>query len=191
MKLLKRIICLVCIGFSVWTIFENPVSIVGEYPMLMAFLSLLVIFISLIIFLRTYAQGDKMSKPLTILFIVVSIIGGIGILPGMILTGIQFKKAKSNYLIENGTVCKAFINDKISHHMTRHGHESKGFEIHFNFYTNKKVLINSFDVVSEDKFNSVNEGDSVLVIYSTKEPKIVDLIIDNQSIETYNAKIKK
>lgn len=55
--------------------------------------------------------------------------------------------------------------------------------------TNEKEFINSFDIVSEDEFNLVNKGDSVLVIYSIEKPEIVDLIIDDKTIEIYKTKI--
>lgn len=189
MKLIIRIISTVIIGFSTWIIYKSPVLIVGEYPMFMAFISLLAILISLITFLKTFEVNKKMSKGLTNIFITIVIIGGLGLIPGIIFTEIHFKKAKSYYLIENGIVNKSLITSKKSSKMNRRGRELKGFQIHYKFLTNEKEFINSFDIVSEDEFNLVNKGDSVLVIYSIEKPEIVDLIIDDKTIEIYKTKI--
>ena len=189
MKLIKRILSLSLVFISIGIIYYSPIYIVGEYPMFMGFISSLVILISAIVFLKSFAIDNKLTKPLTTLFITVLIVGGLGIIPGFIFTGIHFKKAKSSYLIEKGVISKALITNKEYARMSRRGNESETFQIYFKFRTYENRIISAFEIVSKEEYALINKGDSALIIYSSEKPKIVDLVLDSNALETYKAKI--
>jgi hypothetical protein len=140
---------------------------------------------SVIFFLFSYKENKKVWDKLNGVILSVSIVSGLAFFPGMIFTGIHFKKAKSTYLIKKGILNKALVTRKIGHRSIR----AKEFEVYFSFNTNSSKTISSFDIVSEDEFSRVNGGDSVLIIYSTEKPEIVDLIIDKDAFETYKSRI--
>jgi hypothetical protein len=69
--------------------------------------------------------------------------------------------------------------------LTKGGNTSHSYEIYFSYKSTGEKQINSWDVTSENEYNSVNLGDSILIIYSIKKPEIIDIIIDNKEKEIY------
>jgi predicted membrane protein len=89
-----------------------------------------------------------------------------------------FQFRLNSELDENGISVKGVVTEKYTTRVKR----SYQYNIKIRYVDNKNVSrTRSFDV-SEDEFNSVFEGDSLFVQYSSKNPAIVDLILNKEAV---------
>ena len=117
--------------------------------------------------------------------------GAGGGIPGVLLTGIKFKKSMESHLSKYGVITTATINHRAKRTVYRRFKKHEGFDISYSYQTQEGKIINAWEAVSELEYLSVSEGDKINVIYSTKNENMVDLLITSKSLEEYKDLIQK
>ncbi|WP_143473343.1 hypothetical protein [Flavilitoribacter nigricans] len=190
MKRRKKIYGIIGIAFSlilIYILIEKPLSIVGEYPMLAGFLTVIGFVLSAYHIVQGFVQQQKYYN---YLMIAVSLLRGIGILVGGIFTGISYQHAKSDHLQKFGAIVTATLTKKKNPYLYLKGGKEEAFEIHFSFETLDGKTINGWEVVSESEFYNVGNTKTLPLIYSLKKNSVCKLILGELEKEIYSAKLK-
>lgn len=187
--LITTLFFITCIAIFIY--FTMPINIVGKSPMLLALITYVSFFGSLmgitVIYFKNKPNRKKVFDNILIALVMLGAGGGI---PGVLLTGIKFEKAKEIHLNKHGIITRATITDKIGRSVSWKGKKSEGFELYFTYKTKDGQSIDSWFVVDEEEFIKVNKGDVVGAIYSSKTANVVDLLISNESFDNYKEKIQ-
>lgn len=182
MKNIKKLLAVLFACGSIGVLLERPIYIVGEYPKLTAFLTLLMLFVSIVSLLVLFASKKMIYGYFVITFMVAV---GIVFIPALMYTGNRYEKAKSSYLLSKGTISKAVITDKKQQTIVRRGRQSTDYQLYFSYSGKNNVTLRSWDDVSLEEYGSVNIGDSIDIISSLDDSDIVDLIIAQEDRDTY------
>lgn len=161
----------------------KPLEIVGEYPKLTAFLTMLVLVISALMIVMNFITNDKQKNNSMIL---VSVLGGVIFILGGLMTSISFGNAKTHHLKNKGVVTVASINDKKIQSTYRKGKKSEGYELHYSFRNIDGKTIKSWEVVSEKEFYLMDQYNEIPVVYDEEKINVNELIISIEKIESYN-----
>ena len=188
-----RVVLLVLLScLSLYIYFTMPYNLVGVYPRLAALITWVSFFGSLcgiaFIYFNDKPNGNK-SLAWTLL--VILLFGAGGGIPGVLLTGIKFKKSMESHLSKYGVITTATINHRAKRTVYRRFKKHEGFDISYSYQTQEGKIINAWEAVSELEYLSVSEGDKINVIYSTKNENMVDLLITSKSLEEYKDLIQK
>ena len=185
MNLYQRIAGGILILLSLYVIITKPLSIVGEFPRLMGFLTILLIVGSCFLIAYSYRKDEEMPSGTLVL----GIIAPIALIFGGMYNGRSFKNAKTNHLTKHGKIVRGYVTDKKQRSLTRKGQESNAYEIYFSYLTKEKEQKKAWEIVTDKEFHTVKKSDSLLIIYSGRNPDIVDLILVNKEKDIYKAKL--